>query len=56
MKNTRPKKLSKKINTICDYNTIDPASGVSDTGSGTDTTATLTIITTTINTHLQPKR
>ncbi|WP_162996972.1 hypothetical protein [Mucilaginibacter kameinonensis] len=56
MKNARSKKLKKKISTICDYNNTGLPGNGGDTTSGTDTTATLTIITTTINTGLIPKR
>ncbi|WP_162996293.1 hypothetical protein [Mucilaginibacter celer] len=56
MKNARSKKLRKKISTICDYNSTGLPGTGDDTTSGTDTTATLTIITTTINTGISPKR
>jgi len=49
MKNNKSKKLSKRIDTICDFSSIYPKPYVSDTTQtgGTDTTnTTLTIITT----------
>lgn len=48
MKTNKSKKLNKQINTICDFNKSCSISAGNDTGS--DTTATMTIITTTINT------
>ena len=48
MKTNKSKKLNKQINTICDFNKSCSLSAGNDPGS--DTTATMTIITTTINT------
>jgi len=54
MKNLRPKKLSKKINTVCDFNRGNlKGSFLDTTPTETDpTTVTATIVLTTINTHL----
>lgn len=58
MKNLKSKKLHKEVATVCDFNRGILQTGFSDTTpTETDpTTATVTIIVTTVNTHVAYKR
>lgn len=58
MKNLKSKKLHKEVATVCDFNRGILTGGYSDTvPTQTDpTTATVTIIVTTVNTGLAHKR
>ncbi|MCR8560358.1 hypothetical protein KXD93_22080 [Mucilaginibacter sp. BJC16-A38] len=58
MKNFKSKKLHKRLDTICDFNRGTLGAGFPDTTpTETDpTTATVTIIVTTVNTHASQKR
>ncbi|MET3501316.1 hypothetical protein ABIC45_002928 [Mucilaginibacter rubeus] len=51
MKTIKSKKLNRQINTICDFNTKPLSASGEETTTGADTTATMTIIITTISTH-----
>ncbi|MES2376716.1 MAG: hypothetical protein V4553_09060 [Bacteroidota bacterium] len=54
MKNLRSKKLIKRISTVCDFNRGNSRGSLFDTNMPTETdptTATVTIIITTANTH-----
>gem|GEM_PF-3977504 len=56
MKNLRSRKLNKRINTICDFNRGNYRGSLFETTTPTETdptTATVTIIITTVNTHLK---
>jgi len=52
MKTVKSKKLNKHIDTICDFKNQVANTPTEETTTGQDTTATMTIIVTTINTHL----
>jgi hypothetical protein len=52
MKNNKSKKLTKQINTICDFNSPATKIGFGETETGTDPTNITIITLTTVNTHL----
>lgn len=58
MKNSKSKRLHKRIDTICDFNRGNLFGGTPETTAPeTDpTTATMTIVITTVNTHVAPKK
>jgi len=58
MKTTRSKKLNKRINTVCDYNSIGVRDNclIDTTPTETDPTNTTITIITTVNTGLIGKR
>lgn len=56
MKTGKSKKLNKHIDTICDFKDHIAIVPGNETTTGQDTTATMTIIITTINTHLTPQK
>jgi len=58
MKNIRPKKFNKRINTICDFNSENLRGSFSDINNPTETdptTATVTIVITTANAGIPAK-
>jgi hypothetical protein len=57
MKTIKSKKLNKKINTICDFNTVNANGlfGETDPTTGTDPTNTTIITITTVNTGIGAK-
>ncbi|MES2108575.1 MAG: hypothetical protein V4577_07505 [Bacteroidota bacterium] len=56
MKNNKSKKLTKVINTICDFKSPAERNGFGETETGTDPTNVTVTTITTINTHLTAQR
>jgi hypothetical protein len=56
MKNNKLKKLTKQINTICDFKSPVNKNAFGDTETGTDPTNITVTTITTINTHLAAQR
>jgi hypothetical protein len=56
MKNNKSKKLTRQINTICDFKSPAARNAFGETETGTDPTNITIITLTTVNTHLSVQK